>query len=575
MVNNKTELIAVGRVKDAILQSDILVPFIDDNDKTPSWDGNIMVYKSTDTKKSNIKGKIPVQVKGTKVDKFSDETISFHFNIADLRNFLRDGGVLFFVVQIIDVYNVKIYYNSLLPVDINELLKKTKTNQNSLSANLKVLNISDSNKLESICHSFLYNRELQYSTYNCSRDIKSFSKISFSVFTDGTSFNDYMLNNEIYLYGNDDSNDLLIPISKMEVETISHKMDNGIDIDSIKYFDSYEVINSKKNIIISFGKNFTFSINSGELKYKTLGNLKERRNDAKFLNDVVEKNYFSIGGTKISNIKLLKNESESIRNYLKYLNDVVDLMKFFHINGEINMDDFSDKDYSNINFLIEVVLYNRKIKSKTKTGFTNVEIANINILTFISFDKNEIISIEDYFSSIYKKYTAVYLIEGTKEGVICSFYVQLKATDIIKSSNLDLKIVEESVKSIALNNAYAGAVNFLILELIKAYDINNDFTNCLEITLRLCEWLEEYDSSSYIYVINKYQIIKRLRKLSKGEKFKLREIGVASAENNPILCGISILLDNKNDVEYYFDKLTKEESKAFCEYPIYKLLNRI
>ena len=45
LLNNKIELIAVNRIKDAILQSNILEPFIDDNDKTPSWDGNIFVYK--------------------------------------------------------------------------------------------------------------------------------------------------------------------------------------------------------------------------------------------------------------------------------------------------------------------------------------------------------------------------------------------------------------------------------------------------------------------------------------------------------------------------------------------------
>ncbi|HEY8892895.1 MAG TPA: hypothetical protein VIM70_21940 [Clostridium sp.] len=126
MLNNKTEQIAVSGVINAILQSNILEPFIDSNDKTPSWDGNILVYKSTDTKKSNLKGKIPVQVKGTAVKEFSDDTISFSFNISDLKNFLTDGGVLFFVVQLIGVNNVKIYYTTLLPIDINRLLKKAK-----------------------------------------------------------------------------------------------------------------------------------------------------------------------------------------------------------------------------------------------------------------------------------------------------------------------------------------------------------------------------------------------------------------------------------------------------------------
>ncbi|MBU3159508.1 hypothetical protein KPL37_07030 [Clostridium frigoris] len=572
MLNNRTEQIAVGRVKDAILQSRILEPLIDENDKTPSWDGNILMYKSSVTKKNNMKGKIPVQVKGTAVKKFSGNTISFSFNVSDLKNFLIDGGVLFFVVQIIDVCDVKIFYNSLLPVDLNELIKKVKKNRNSITATLKVLNTSKAKMLESICNSFLHNRELQYSTYKYSRDINNFNSVSFSVFPDGTPFNDYMLNNEIYLYGYEDKNALPIPITKIEVETIYHKMEKEIFIDSIKYFDSYEVINSKKNNIISFGKNFRFDIDRGELKYKTLGNLKERLYDATFLKNVVLKNYFTIGGIKISNLKLSKDYSNTICNHLKYLNDVANLMNFFHISEELNMDDFSDGDYGNINYLIDIVLYNKKIKSKMKPGLSIVKIGNINILTFILIDKDKIISIEDYFSSIYKQYTLCYPIGEDRKEIICSFYSQLKSTDIIKSSNLDLKIVEESVKSIVLNNDNAGVVNYQILELIKAYDLNNDFTNCLETSLKLCEWLEEYDSNSYIYKINKYQIIKRLRKLNKEEKLKLMEIKRASAENIQIQCGISILLENKSDFEYYFDNLSEGEGKVFCEYPIFKLI---
>ena len=43
-------------------------------------------------------------------------------------------------------------------------------------------------------------------------------------------------------------------------------------------------------------------------------------------------------------------------------------------------------------------------------------------------------------------------------------------------------------------------------------------------------------------------------------------------EDIPILCGVSILLENKNDFEYYFRKMDEEEQKEFKEFPIYKLL---
>jgi len=392
------------------------------------------------------------------------------------------------------------------------------------------------------------------------------------VFPDGTPLNDYLFNNEVYLYGYDNSNTLPMPISKMAIETISHKMEKKIVIDSIEYFDSYEIINSKENSIVSFGKSFTYNIDSSELNYKTRGNLKERLNDATFLNKLIEKNYFNIGNVKITNLKLPKSESDSIRNYLNYLNDILDLMKFFHINDELNMDIFNTKDYININSLIDIVLYNKKIKYPNQPGVTNVIIANINIAILITLDKNSIISIEDYYSKMFKNHRVYYISQIDQKTIVCSPYVLLKASDIIESSNLDLDVVEDSFKSIALNNDNSGAANTLILELIKVYDINNDFTNCLDTAINLCEWLQEYDSNSCIYIINKYQIIKRLRDLNKEEKRKLMEIRSASIENIPIQCGISILLENKSDFEYNFEKLPEEESNVFCEYPIYKLI---
>lgn len=67
MVNNKRiEESAINILKGALLNSPYLEHHIESNDKTPSWDGNVIVYKSEDNKKSNIMGKVPIQVKGTK-----------------------------------------------------------------------------------------------------------------------------------------------------------------------------------------------------------------------------------------------------------------------------------------------------------------------------------------------------------------------------------------------------------------------------------------------------------------------------------------------------------------------------
>ena len=64
MDKKTVESLAVGAVKDSFLETDLLHPIITENDKEPSWDGFIYVYKAPEQKKDNLEGRVAVQVKG-------------------------------------------------------------------------------------------------------------------------------------------------------------------------------------------------------------------------------------------------------------------------------------------------------------------------------------------------------------------------------------------------------------------------------------------------------------------------------------------------------------------------------
>ena len=93
-----TEGEAVDFIKTEIRKSKRMFPYIDDNDKTPSWDGNIFLYSNSSGEKSNLLGKIPVQVKGHNIKSFPKGNMKYRAEMADLRNFYNDKGVLYFVV---------------------------------------------------------------------------------------------------------------------------------------------------------------------------------------------------------------------------------------------------------------------------------------------------------------------------------------------------------------------------------------------------------------------------------------------------------------------------------------------
>ena len=122
------EVIAVSAVQMAISRTDYLEPYVNSADKGPSWDGAIYVYnKPGDThSKENLLGRVPVQVKGHETSRVHNKKIKFQAAVSDLKNFLRDGGAIYFVVYFDkDGYNTQIYFKQLLPFDLKRLIKNT------------------------------------------------------------------------------------------------------------------------------------------------------------------------------------------------------------------------------------------------------------------------------------------------------------------------------------------------------------------------------------------------------------------------------------------------------------------
>lgn len=134
MDRKQIEELAAIAVKESILLTDSLSQFITENDKTPSWDGYVLLYNDSNKKKSNILGQVDVQVKGELSSNFQKKVISHSASVSDLINYKNEGGVIYFVVNIDkkDCSKTKIYYEALTPIKLNSLLdnignKKNKT----------------------------------------------------------------------------------------------------------------------------------------------------------------------------------------------------------------------------------------------------------------------------------------------------------------------------------------------------------------------------------------------------------------------------------------------------------------
>lgn len=92
------EMMGVTFVRLAIDKTDYLVSRINDNDREPSWDGDIEVYRKAGDvhSKADLILRVPVQIKGQKNCNLKKKTISYPVELSDLRNYLNEGGTTFY-----------------------------------------------------------------------------------------------------------------------------------------------------------------------------------------------------------------------------------------------------------------------------------------------------------------------------------------------------------------------------------------------------------------------------------------------------------------------------------------------
>ena len=98
------EEIAIIKIKEQVLRNnDCLRAFINENDKTPLWDGSIYVYSDADKTNEQYEGKIDVQIKGRKVEQYKENN-TYSIKITTLKGFQKEvKGTLLFCVVVNDV----------------------------------------------------------------------------------------------------------------------------------------------------------------------------------------------------------------------------------------------------------------------------------------------------------------------------------------------------------------------------------------------------------------------------------------------------------------------------------------
>ena len=580
----RTEMRSIIKMKDYLTRNHRLIPDIRENDKTPSWDGEIIVYNSDSIAKKDIVGRVPVQVKGSIKKDLCKNTIKYTLECSDFRNYLSSNGVIIFVVYMKGYDECKIYYNALLSFDLTRLIENI-GEQKTKTIDLQEFPKNDTTEIINIFLNFIKNQKLQGGTVD--RRILSLEDVGkLRIELDGLHFGytgvglnnfinvvNYSLSHPTYIYAQPKGFNVKIPVDKINAEQVLSEIISPIIVDGTVFYDRYKIVYEIGKQCLHIGKSFIFHINTGEFDYKLLGKLSEKILDIKFLMALSSNQKIVITGIVLPP-RLSDNSSEDIKKIEEYLYNLEEINLTFDLLGvedDLEIDKLTNQEWKCLSLLVRSILYNESVplSLNDRPGVGTLTLYNLNIMLACEKSDHGKYKILNFFGN----YNLCCKFQNSGKDVIVSPYMKLKKDDFMKVSNLNYPRILESIINSPKSKYQNEFANLLVLEMLKAYD-QQKYKNVklLKSSKDIMQWLSSQETlDSEILTLNRLQIVKRMRKLTSKE---LREIYVIKHNtiDVAILVGTSILLESFIEAKLYYDRLSEENRNEFNAYPIANLL---
>lgn len=585
MNSKKIEMNSINKLKTELERCEKISTMIPDNDRTPSWDGEIFLYNTNNLEKEHIRGVIRVQVKGKKVEKgkLRNREISYPIEVADLRNFRSVGGTILFVVCMEDYDHYKIYYNSLLPLDLEEFLKNIGVNQKKKSIRLTEF-ATDNLMMTLVLSNFIKDSKKQHSNaksgYVFDARIAEYDSFVFSTINPQEGFSDDMFKIPTYIYGRKNGFDIDIPLTKVVIESMNvNNVEMKVEIDGVIFYEQVSVEKRCDNTIIKIGAGFTIDVNKENFNYHEKGNLKERIQDLKFFLGMVKGNVLKIGNVFTAKDIIMEGYNlKEIEEELEFYNSIQKLMHRLNIIEELDLDIVDANEFEELAVLQEAIMNELPVRFEGKNEklfWAKYRIANLVIAILAEKTDNGKYIIKNVFDEIRQ----CIMKNDKMEEIPSCIYIMLRKKDFIELSNVCYENMLKALLSVPYGREYGVAVNLLLLEMLSAFDEKAESDlKLINNVITIAKWLTCQENDNYLFVLNYLQAIRRTRILNKEESeilYKMREDEIRNDYNLSVLLGISILLENKADFAYYFEKMKPEEKESFIKFPIYTLTKKI
>lgn len=587
MMNSEfQEQIGALTVSLSIIRTKKMCPSITLGDRYPSWDGDVRIYPNDENTKDTLIGRVPVQVKG-RISSDRSQKMTYNVEVADLRNFLNDGGAIYFVVHMDNNgEKTKIYFKQFLPFSLRNILDDLPPDQKTKSIQFKEFPNNHPEK-EYIFRNFLKHKDKQASITKkkplTEEELKEkglFNGCVFGFIVPKSCSEDpfkYAFKNENFLYATTPLSDVPLKCVDNIKKMAFHYENAPVCIGNKVYFNCYDSVRYIDHTDICLGKNIVLSgkQNSAELNFEAFetGTYKEQINDCEFLLDFFSHNELNLGGDikKFEKHEVEKKSIDIVKRKLKELYKLREALKTLGLKEkfDINLDEMNHDDSIQLYFLVKGLIDKKPIAiefGNEPVLFISFDIGKFNILTSYYRDEKDQTFIKDLWSDIVP-------LDIVIDGQLyrCSPFTFLREQNFVKCCNLDYQKIVKDIKSYSLFDDYVCHIIHLILEMLSAYDKQQDKNvELLEAALSLGEYLYKNEQNN-INLLNYCQVLTRKGELSTMEKKKLSELMGSPSSTFMEKLGAAILLEDFEQAEKYYQQLSETERKDFDGFPINNL----
>lgn len=579
----QTELLATTHVIEVFASCKRICPFINTSDKEPLWDGFLYLYDTEEHNNETLCGRVSCQVKG-KGEVTEPEKESFYLTKEDLANYLRDGGILFFVVHVGNQTKPS-YWAKLTPLKLRHYLKELEgSNNKGISIELNLMP-QDLEQCEAETIEFYHHCQLQKAPPVSAEQIaKPGGHFRIIGVRHGDMHPIIALSKGFhYLYSCDEKDNIMNVVGDSEFSfELSRELDDRIVVGDKEFLVPVKMVVSdgvarlevadflKIDLVAPAGmeKRLAYSIDANR-------GVRQRSLALEVLLAMAGSEQFFMprlhASVSCNAVQISEEKKAAIQCDLENTLRVVRLLDKLHITTDLVLNSLSKKDMAELNTLYQAIMENKLVNpelSGNDIWLKNVNIGKLIILIWL-VKSGEGYHVMDFFSAYEKDITAS--VSETGERYAISRFSILEVKDFMYVSNIDWELIPSDYMNMRVDvPAVSQRINQDHLNLLTAYD-KTGRNEILDAAFRLSNWLMESGKGteeSRVYRINNLQTIKRMRQLTEEELQEIICYSEDSAATTELKYCCDLLLDDQRRAKIHFASLPEDQQAFYKSLPI-------